>query len=361
VIEAIVYHESTSKKVSGSEGQDRLTRGRKLRPDGTVVETNIHYPTDSSLLADGVRVLSRTIKRAKEMLVERVEMRAQTFRDRTRSARNQARRIAEATRRKGSEAQATVHKAYRRLVDTTKVNVSQAKRVLQALQEEGAEEGQRLIETLEQFIPRVEQVIDQTLRRVFEGEAVPAQEKIVSLFEPHTDIICRGKANKPTEFGHKVWLDEVEGGIVSNYRVLEGNPSDKKRWGPTLDHHLQQFARPPNQASGDRGVYSPDNEVYAQQMGVKWVILPQPGRKSAARQVYERQPWFRRGRRFHAGVEGRISVLKRKHDLGRCLDHSEEGFKRWVGWGVIAGNLAVMGVPWPPDDQVVKVRSSPRE
>jgi IS5 family transposase len=228
-------------------------------------------------------------------------------------------------------------------VDTTKANVRQAQQVLQALQEQAAEEGQRLIETLEQFIPRVEQVIEQTVRRIFEDEVVPAQEKIVSLFEPHTDIICRGKANKPTEFGHKVWLDEVDGGIVSNYRILDGNPPDKEQWRPSLDHHLQQFARPPKQASGDRGVYSPDNEAYAQQLGVKRIILPQPGRKSAARQAYERQPWFRRGRRFHAGIEGRISVLKRKHDLGHCLDHGEEGFERWVGWGVIAGNLAVMG------------------
>ena len=311
----------------------KLTRGRKLRTDGTVVETHIHYPGDSSLLADGVRVLSRTIKRAKGILLERVQMKAQTFRDRTRSARNQARRIA----------QATVQQAYRRLVDTTKANIRQAKQVLQALKEEASEAGQGLIDILDQFIPRVEQVIDQTARRVFEGEVVPAGEKIVSVFEPHTDIIRRGKANKPTEFGHKAWLDEVDGGIVSNYRVLDGNPPDKDQWRPSLNHHLQQFAPPPNQASGDRGIYSPDNEAYAQQLGVKHVILPQPGRESAARHAHERQRWFRRGRCFHAGVEGQISVLKRNHTLGRCLDHGEQGYERWAGWGVIAGNLAVMG------------------
>jgi IS5 family transposase len=321
----------------------KLTRGRKLRTDGTVVEANIHYPTDSSLLADGVRVLSRTIKRAKAMLVEQVEMKAQTFRDRTRSAHNQARRMAQATRRRGSDARATMRRAYRRLVNTTKANVRQAQQVLLLLQEDAVEEGQQLIAILEQFIPRVEHVLDQTVRRVFEGEVVPSQEKMVSLFEPHTDIICRGKANKPTEFGHKVWLDEVEGGIVSPYRILDGNPPDKEQWRPSLDHHLQQFARPPNQASGDRGVYAPDNERYAQRLGVKRIILPQPGRKSTDRHAYERQGWFRRGRRFHAGVEGRISVLKRKHALGRCLDHGDQGFERWVGWGVIAGNLAVMG------------------
>jgi len=202
---------------------------------------------------------------------------------------------------------------------------------------------QKLKATLEQFIPRVEQVVAQTKRRVFEGEKVPASEKIVSIFEPHTAIICRGKANKPVEFGRKVWLDEVEGGIVSDYRILDGNPPDSRQWKPSLAHHVQLFGRPPYQASADRGVYSASNEAYAEQVGVKRVILPKPGYKSEARRQHERQRWFKRGRRFHAGVEGRISVLKRKHGLDRCLYHGDDGFGRWVGWGVIAGNLAVMG------------------
>lgn len=321
----------------------KLTRGRKLRTDGTVVETHIHYPTDSSLLADGVRVLSRTIKHAKEVLIRRTDMAAETFRDRTRSARNQARRIADRARKRSTEAKTEMKEAYRRLVSITKANVQQAKQVLEALEEQSSQQVERLADTLEQFIPRVEQVIEQTLRRVFEGETVPAEEKIVSLFEPHTDIIRRQKAHKPTEFGHMVWLDEVEGGIVTHWRVLDGNPPDRDQWEPSLDHHLQQFARAPDQASGDRGVYSPSNEAYALQIGVKRVVLPKPGRKSNARRQHEHQPWFKRGRRFHVGVEGRISVLKRKHGLGICLDHGQDGFERWVGWGIIAGNLAKMG------------------
>jgi IS5 family transposase len=330
-------------RVTAIATEVKVTRGRKLRTDGTVVESNIHYPTDSSLLADGVRVLSRTIKRAKEVLSERADMTAESFRDRTRSARNQARRIADEMRKRGSEARGDLKEVYRHLVSTTKANVQQAKQVLEALREEGSKQAEQLADTLEQFIPRVEQVIEQTVRRVFEDELVPAREKLVSLFEPHTDIICRGKANKPTEFGHKVWLDEVEGGIVTHYRVLDGNPPDRDQWRPSLEHHVQQFGRPPDQASGDRGVYSPENEAYAAEMGVRRVILPKPGRKSAARRQHEQQRWFKRGRRFHVGVEGRISVLKRKHDLDRCLDHGEDGFERWVGWGIITGNLAVIG------------------
>ncbi len=215
--------------------------------------------------------------------------------------------------------------------------------VLEVLRTESARASARLVENLEAFIPRVEQAVDQTVRRVFRGERVPAREKIVSLFEPHTAVIRRGKAGKETEFGRKVWLSEVEGGIVSRWEVLEGNPPDTDQWGPVIDDHIGQFGNPPHQVSGDRGVYSPDNEAYARRRGINRVILPQPGRKTEERQRYEAQRWFKRGRRFHAGIEGRISVAKRKHGLDRCLDHGGDGFDKWVGWGIIAGNLAVMG------------------
>jgi IS5 family transposase len=320
----------------------KLTRGRKLRTDGTVVESNIHHPTDSSLLADGVRVLSRLVKRAKGVLQNTAQLTSETFRDRNRSARNAARRICESSRRRGDAAKANVQEAYQRLVRTTQASVGQARRVLAALEGHRDKQAQKLKASLEQFIPRVEQVIAQTRRRVFAGEKVPASDKIVSIFEPHSDIICRGKANQPVEFGHKVWLDEVEGGIVTDYRILEGNPSDKNQWQPSLDHHVELFGRPPYQASADRGVYSTPNEAYAAQIGVKRVILPKSGYKSESRRQHEQQRWFKRGRRFHAGVEGRISVLKRKHGLDRCLYHGQDGFGRWVGWGIIAGNLAVM-------------------
>ena len=321
----------------------KVTRGRKLRTDGTVVETSIAYPTDSKLLADGVRVLSRTLKRAKDMVKDTTQLTAKTFRDRTRSARNQARRIARRARQRSSAAKEDMQKAYQRLVHVTRATVKQAETVLDTIRTESSQAAQHLVETLETFLLRVEQALSQTVRRVFEGESVPAREKIVSLFEPHTDIIRRQKAGKPVEFGHKVWLDEVDGGMVTAWRVLDGNPPDDEQWRPAVDHHLQQFDKPPWQASGDRGLYSPANEAYARQQGVKRIILPKPGRKTAQRKQYESQSRFKRGRRFHAGVEGRISVVKRKHGLDRCLDHGQEGFDKWVGWGVIAGNLAVMG------------------
>jgi len=317
----------------------KVTRGRKLRTDGTVVETHIQAPSDSRLLADSVRVLGRTLQRAKQVLSGQTDLGIQVFRNRTRSARKTARQVQRlVTRQKEAGKQ-----AYRKLVQITKQSVAQAQQVLKALAEHSDPQAQSLQDTLETFIPRVEQVIDQTIRRVFQDEKVPANEKIVSIFEPHTAIIRRGKAGKPVEYGRKVWIDEVEGGIVTRWEVLKGNPSDTDQWVPSLEAHQQLFGKPPTQASADRGVFSADNEAEAQHRGIQQVVLPKPGKKSEQRRQQEKQLWFRRVRRWHAGVEGRISVLKRCFNLDRCLNHGEAGFQRWVAWGVIAHNLKKIG------------------
>jgi len=317
----------------------KVTRGRKLRTDGTVVETNIHAPTDSHLLEDSVRVIGRTLQRAKQVISEQTELADDVFRNRIRSARKTARQI----RRLIARQKEAGKKAYRKLVKITQQSVSQAKQVLEALGENDHKPAQHLKDTLEIFIPRVEQVIDQTIRRVFQDEKVSADEKLVSIFEPHTAIIRRGKARKPVEYGCKVWIAEADGGIVTHWDVLDGNASDKLQWVPSLDAHQQLFGKSPAQASADRGVFSTDNETEAKNRGIKRVVLPKPGKKSEKRHQHEKQPWFRKARKWHAGVEGRISVLKRCYNLDRCLNHGQDGFQRWVGWGVIAHNLNKIG------------------
>ncbi len=319
----------------------KVTKGRKLRTDGTVVESNIHPPSDSSLLADSVRVIGRTLSRAKAVLGKHTALSKAVFRNRVRSARRTARQVGEALSKRSQAARARGIKTYQKLVKITQESVAQARQVLAALKEAVDAQAQQLAETLETFIPRVETVIDQTVRRVFQDEKVPASEKLVSIFEPHSDIIQRSKGD--TRFGHKVWLDEVDGGIISNYRVLDGNPNDKTQWQPSLERHVEIFGKPPDQTSADRGAHSQSNEDFAKELGVKRVILPKPGYKSKARRLHEKQAWFKRGRRWHNGVEGRISVLKRGHGMRRCLDRGHPGFERWVGWGVISGNLAVIG------------------
>ncbi len=328
-----------NERVTELAKQLKVTRGRKLRTDGTVVETNIHYPTDSSLLADGVRILSRRLKQAQAVLGHPAATAKPLFRDRSRSAKQQAQRIANAARRRSGAAKAALKTAYERLVTVTRATVRQAQTVAATLKTETSQTAQRLVKRLETTLPQVEQIIDQTVQRVFQGEVVPASAKIVSLFEAHTAIIRRQKPGKETEFGHKVWFDEVEGGLVTRWQVLDGNPDETEQWVPAIDHHIAQFGHPPCQASADRGLYSAQNETYAANHGVKRIILPKTGHKSDARRQYEQQPWFKRGRHFHAGIEGRISVLKNKHQLDRCLDHGADGFDKWVGWGVVANNL----------------------
>jgi len=174
---------------------------------------------------------------------------------------------------------------------------------------------------------------------VIEGVAVPAKEKLVSLFEPQTQIIKRGKAGREVEFGRKVWLDEVEGGIISRYEVLAEPGQDYAYLEGSLAGHRERFGKAPRLLAADRGVSSPGNEALAKEAGVKRVAIPYAGKAPPERRKQERERWFVRGYRFRAGIEGRISVLKRRYGLGRCLAHGEEGLGRWVGWGIVTANL----------------------
>jgi transposase, IS5 family len=334
--------EQFNRRLTQLATQLKVTRGRKLRTDGTVVEANIHPPSDSSLLADSVRVLGRTLRRAKQVLGVQTELSKETFRNRIRSARRFARQVGEAMRRRSEHARTEGKTAYRKLIRAAEAMIEQSQQVLPVLQKQATDQAKKLAQTLDTFIPRAQQVVIQTVRRVLQQEKVPASEKIVSIFEAHTDIIRRNKAHKPTEYGHKIWLDEVDGGILTRWNVLSGNPNDDQQWLPSLDHHIQRFGKAPWQASADRGVHSAENESQAQERGVQRVILPKPGRRSKARLEHERQAWFWRGRKWHNGVEGRITVLKRCHELDRCRDHNQDGFEKWVGWGVIAANLRTM-------------------
>jgi transposase, IS5 family len=202
--------------------------------------------------------------------------------------------------------------------------------------------GQKRARTLAHVIPLVGQVVTQTTRRVIQGDAVPASEKLVSLFEPHTAIIRKGQPGKPTELGRVIWLDEGEGGLISRAAVLGGNPAEDAPLPLSLAHHLRVFKRPPRLLAGERGVHATAHERYATTPGVKPVVLPKPGAKSAKRLAHEPQRWFRRGQTWRSGLEGRISGLKRRHQLDRCRYHGPSGMERWVGWGVITHNLRVM-------------------
>lgn len=246
---------------------------------------------------------------------------------------------------------------YRRLVQVTERSVAHAWDIILRLNAAGTLAALALVETLLHYLPLVQQVIDQTTRRVFSSETVPASEKIVSLFEPHTAIIQRGKAHPhETEFGRKVWYCESEGGIITDYRLLAGNPPEASQWLPSLKHQCKLFGHPPEIATADRGVYSPENEQAAKDLGVKRVVLPKPGAKSRARQRQEAQLWFKAVRRWRSGIEGRISGLRRARGLDRCLNRGETGMERWLGWGVIANNLMLIATALTRPHRSVKKR-----
>ena len=320
----------------------KATRGRKLRVDTTAVETDIHFPTDSGLVGDGVRVVSRLLRRARAALGEAAEGMKEAFRSRVRAVRKLSQQLHRIARRKNEQGRRALKAAYGRLVGIGKRTGAQGRRVLKALHARPDDPGaRRLAGQLAEVLPLLKRAVGQAERRVLKDDPVPSGEKLVSLFEPHTQVIPRFKAGKPAEFGRKVRLDEVEGGLITGYAVLpQGGGQDQPYLPEALANHRRQFGRPPNLLAADRGMASAENQRLAEEAGVEHVALPHVGKAPPGRQAEEKGRRFREGYRFRAGVEGRIHALKRDYGLRRCRYHGEQGFGRWVGWGILTHNLA---------------------
>jgi IS5 family transposase len=324
----------------------QIVQGRRLRVDTTVVETDIHYPTDSSLLGDGVRVLTRTMKRIAKL----AGAAGAKVRDRTRAVRYRLVEIGRATRSRTEQGQQRLKQAYEKLLSATGRVVGQAKRfareVAAGIKRAASIVDQALLlasrQYLETMIPRVQQVIGQTRVRVFKGNTRLAG-KIVSLFEPHTEVIRKGKAAKPTEFGKMVKVQEAEQQIITHYDVYDERPSDAELLIPSLEAHQRQLGRAPRLVSADAAFFSAKNEAAAHAMGVERVSIPNRSTKSPERKSLEKKRWFRNGQKWRTGSEGRISLLKRRHGLNRCRYKGPLGMKRWVGLGVIGDNLINIG------------------
>jgi len=321
--------------------QAKVTRGRKLRLDATCVQTEIHHPTDSGLLVDSVRVLSRVVQRAKPLLAEPVRLLKQLCRSRLPTARRTAQTLHRQLRRKGEDKEAEQKELYQQLVETTEAMVRQTKAVVSKLaqvSQETMEAATVLLSQAAQFLPLVEQVISQTRTRVLLGKKVPSEQKVLSLFEPHTRAIPRHKGGALVEFGRQVILDEVEGGIVTRYSIL-AHPNEHGQAVEAVEHHQALFAGPPTLVTADRGVHSAQTEATLRETGVKQVAIPASGPLSEERQAIERSRSFRRGYRFRAGIEGRIASLRRDYGWRTCCYHAQEGMERWLGLGVLASNL----------------------
>jgi IS5 family transposase len=315
----------------------KVTRGRKLRIDSTVVATAIHYPTDSTLLFDGVRVLGRLVQRATAALTGKPR---RIGAQRMRQAKQLVRRI-EATAAAHTTAADRAERPtlYRRLLELTHSSVCQAERMQRALKGRSDATLQGVDAALKQITPLVQQVIAQTERRVLHGENVPASAKLVSLFESHTAIVRRGKAHLTAEFGRKVMLDEVDGGLVTRYAVLPGNPPDAPELSTSLAHHQACFRHVPAVLTADRAFFTLDNDRLAHDLRIRSIAVPRQGPLTPKQHQVRQRAAFRRAYRWRAGIEGRISLLKRRFGLDRCRYHGEDGVERWVGWGILAHNL----------------------
>ncbi|HEX4567664.1 MAG TPA: ISNCY family transposase [Vicinamibacterales bacterium] len=316
-----------------------VTHGRRFRIDTTVVETNVHYPTDSTLMRDGVRVLTRTMQRASTVLGDR----SGRIRNRLRSVTRRVLIIGHQAR--SPKTRDAMVKSYRILMATTRAVLRDAATMVRRLGQRARTASpqiqprlQRAQDRLQAMRPLVQRVVNQTRARLLRGDTHVA-DKVLSVFEPHTETIRKGKIHKPNEFGKLVTIQEAEHQIITGYDVHATRPADVTLWTSALDRHQTIFGRAPDLAAGDRGFSSAGNEQAAIDRGVRRVVLPRRGPKSPARRAYERQRWFRRGQRWRVGCEGRISVLKRRHGLRRCRYHGVDGMHRWVGLGVIADNL----------------------
>lgn len=316
----------------------QIIQGRKMRIDTTVVETNVHYPTDSSLLGDGTRVLTRTMKKVAKS--KRGGLKTKV-RDRMRTVKRRVLEIALAARQKGEKGEERKKTAYRRLVSAARSIVNQAERVRVEIHKCRGKL-KKLALDLNETANRVRQVIEQTVARVFQGQT-HHPGKLVSIFEPETEIIRKGKASKPTEFGKMVRIQEAENQIITAYDLHDKRPNDADLLVPAVELHQQQFGKPPRLVAADSAFYSKANEDALHAMGVERVSVPNRNTRSQERKQLQRRRWFKEGQRWRTGCEGRISVLKRRHGLSRCRYRGLEGIKRWVGMGVIADNLMSMG------------------
>lgn len=315
--------------------KEQLEKGRKVRLDSTVVESDIHSPSDSTLLWDGVRVITRWLIEGKRFSPKPVYF----FSDHRRVVKKRLFKIQNTNKKKIREA-------------TYKDMLHYAAKVC-AYAEPAAEElfsyegddvfdsfrARNLAEKLARAVILLNKVIDQTERRVFKNEKVPASEKVVSFFETHTDIIVKG--NRKTEYGHKIFLTGGPSNLILDCLIESGNPADSDRFQQLLDRQKDYYGRLPRQTTADGGFASKDNLAYAKQHHVKDVAFSK--KRGLSIKDMAKSNWvYRKLKNFRAGIEANISTLKRAYGLDRCSWSGWEGFKQYVWSTIVSYNLLTL-------------------
>ena len=327
--------EAILREITGHAMQEGMETGSLIRVDSTAVRTNIHHPTDSTLLADGIRVITRWLIEGKELFPAP----SYRFSDHRRVVKKRVMTILNARK------DAIRVNAYRDLLHYAGQVKTYA---LEAITELAVYEGHDLNDTfagrelarrLERAVGILGKVIDQTDRRVFKNEKVPASEKIVSFFEEHTDIIVKGR--RDTEYGHKVFLSGGRSTMILGCLIERGNPSDADRYRPFLEQHRQWYGKMPRQVTADGGFASKENLAFAKEEGIKDAVFAR--KRGLTVLDMAKSNWvYKKLRNFRAGIEAGISVIKRAFGLDRCTWSGWEGFKRYVLSSIVSYNLLVM-------------------
>jgi IS5 family transposase len=326
--------------------EGRIT-GEALRLDTTAVETNIHWPTDSSLLWDSYRVLACWIEQVREMDASLVG----AGRLQRRRAKREALAIArKAAKKRGQNAEA-LKPLYRSLLGRVEAICDWTLRIAQGLSQRietlrysewKHAQAEALVEEIAHFQPLAQRVIDQARRRVLEGQSVPNEEKLFSLFEPHTELLKRGKAGKDLEFGHMIQIQQVAEKFITDYEVYDRKPVEHALLRPALESHRALFGGDPSQLAADKGYYESMDALRELEKKIPVVSIAKKGKRTAEQTERERDPLFRHAQAFRAGVEGTISFLKRILRLARCFNKGWEHFVATVGTTIFAHNLLVL-------------------
>jgi transposase, IS5 family len=314
--------------------EKKVLHARQLRVDTTVVEADIRYPTDADLLADGARVITRTMKRLQRGGLAA----ARPFRGAGPTIRQAILSLAKGLKQADDRRQVTRASVTAKVLGVVERLVRRVRKLRQDLEPELTEQRagvHRQVAQLDTWIARTERVIWQTQQVL--GGNVHIKDRLVSLFDPDARPIRKGKLNVAggTEFGYKVAVADEERGFVTAYAVYAGNPEDGTVLVPTVDRHIALLGRAPHAVATDRGMTSGGNERALSDRGVVRCSLPRPGKKGPT----EDTRWFRRLQRFRAGGEARISLLKRQYGWRRSRLRGAQRTETWVGWGVITHNL----------------------
>jgi IS5 family transposase len=324
-----------------AEGQRLVPEAvERVRADSFVVETNIHYPTDSSLIVDGIRkVIELCVPLAGALGLEGWRQHEQLLKAVCRVAR----KIDRIAAKKGPNYKQRLETAYAKLLKKSGRVLVRARALCAVLQKtSSALAGIGDLTTLMAFIDRTDRVRDVARRRVIHGETVPNSDKLFSIFEPHTQLYKRGKAGEPVQFGRLVLVYEDVAGFIMHHHLMARDVGDRDVAIEQTRLVQARYGGKVKELSFDRGFHSPDNQTELSEL-VESLCLPKPGPKQAAEQAATASVTFHRARQRHPGIESAIGALQSGNGLERCRDHGETGFERYLALGILGRNLHVLG------------------